>query len=139
MRLSASRLFARAGYRIEVVVLAGREADTQQTTLVRHARALEHDVITALPTPAAHAWACRTAGDITVAVANDPSVATVLVLDTSTRPWDVTDGHPGPRPPPGTAPTPSGKPTSTRSSGPCRRSFRTCGRSWPASRCRRGP
>ncbi|GLV88427.1 hypothetical protein Slala03_81160 [Streptomyces lavendulae subsp. lavendulae] len=79
-RLSAHR-FARAGYRIEVVVLAGREADTRQATLVRHVRALELDVITALPTPAAHARACRTVGDITVAAANDPSIATVLVLD----------------------------------------------------------
>ncbi|MFJ4320576.1 zeta toxin family protein [Streptomyces lavendulae] len=79
-RLSAHR-FARASYRIEVVVLAGREADTRQATLVRHARALELDVITALPTPAAHARACRTVGDITVAAANDPSIATVLVLD----------------------------------------------------------
>ncbi|MFE6912280.1 zeta toxin family protein, partial [Streptomyces erythrochromogenes] len=67
-RLSANR-FARAGYRIEVVVLAGREADSRQATLVRHARALELNVVTALPTPTSHARASRTAGDITVAAA----------------------------------------------------------------------
>ncbi|MEU8434546.1 zeta toxin family protein [Streptomyces sp. NPDC029216] len=74
--------FARAGYRVEVVVLAGREADSRQGALIAHARALELDVVTELPLPAAHARACRTAGDITVAAAAAPDVAAVTVLGT---------------------------------------------------------
>ncbi|MEV7526183.1 zeta toxin family protein [Streptomyces sp. NPDC091371] len=100
-RLSTRR-FARAGYRIEVVVLACRETDTRQATLVRHARALELDVITALPTPAAHARFCRTVGDITVAANSDPDIAAVLVLDAEwrvplqvRRPWHWAHADPG--------------------------------------------
>ncbi|MFG2979245.1 zeta toxin family protein [Streptomyces sp. NPDC048331] len=78
--LSAGR-FARAGYRIEVVVLAARATDSRQRTLVRHARALELDVVTALPTPAAHARACRVAADIVAAAATDPSISAVRVID----------------------------------------------------------
>ncbi|MFD4949331.1 zeta toxin family protein, partial [Streptomyces sp. NPDC058409] len=64
--LSAGR-FARAEYRVEVVALAGRAGDSRQRTLVNHARALQLDVITALPTPAAHARARRAAADIAAA------------------------------------------------------------------------
>ncbi|MFI8504550.1 zeta toxin family protein [Streptomyces sp. NPDC085524] len=78
--LSAGR-FARAGYRIEVVVLAARAADSRQRTLINHARALELDVVTALPSPAAHARACRVAADIVAAAAADPSISAVRVID----------------------------------------------------------
>ncbi|MFI5672181.1 zeta toxin family protein [Streptomyces sp. NPDC051704] len=78
--LSAGR-FARANYRIEVVALAGRAADSRQRTLVNHARALELDVITAFPAPAAHARACKVAADIVAAAAADPAVRAVRVID----------------------------------------------------------
>ncbi|MEU5810935.1 zeta toxin family protein [Streptomyces sp. NPDC047718] len=78
--LSAGR-FARADYRIEAVALAGRAADSRQRTLVNHARALELDVVTALPTPAAHARACRVAADIVAAAVADPSISAVRVMD----------------------------------------------------------
>ncbi|MFF6888634.1 zeta toxin family protein [Streptomyces sp. NPDC012421] len=77
--LSASR-FARARYRIEVVALAGRAADTRQETYIRHARALELDVHTTLPTPSVHARACRTSAGIVAAAAADPAIAAVTVL-----------------------------------------------------------
>ncbi|MFH8642331.1 zeta toxin family protein [Streptomyces goshikiensis] len=77
---SAAR-FARADYRIEVVALAGRAADTRQSTLVDHARALELDVVTAFPTPAAHARGCQVAADIVAAAAADPAVSAVRVID----------------------------------------------------------
>ncbi|MFF5491545.1 zeta toxin family protein [Streptomyces virginiae] len=79
-RLSAAR-FARARYRIEVVALAGRAADSRQRTLVDHARALELDVMTALPTPTAHARARQVAAEIVAAAASDPAIAAVTVLD----------------------------------------------------------
>ncbi len=79
--LSVSR-FARARYRIEVVALAGRAADSRQRTLVDHARALELDVMTALPAPAAHARARRVAAEIVQAAACNPDIAAVTVLDT---------------------------------------------------------
>ncbi|MFH9959054.1 zeta toxin family protein [Streptomyces roseolus] len=78
--LSAAR-FARARYRIEVVALAGRAADTRQSTFVRHARALELGAHTTLPTPAAHERACRTAAGIVAAAAADPALASVTVLN----------------------------------------------------------
>ncbi|MFG3532721.1 zeta toxin family protein [Streptomyces sp. NPDC047917] len=77
---SAAR-FVRAGYRIEVVALAGRAADSRQRTLVNHARALQLDVITALPAPAAHARARRTAAGIVAAAAVGPDVSTVMVIN----------------------------------------------------------
>lgn len=76
---SASR-FARAAYRIEVVALAGRATDSRQRTLVNHARALQLDVITALPTEAAHARARRAAADIVAAAAANPDIGAVTVL-----------------------------------------------------------
>ncbi|MCX5434694.1 zeta toxin family protein (plasmid) [Streptomyces sp. NBC_00257] len=77
---SAGR-FARAGYRIEVVALAGRAEDSRQRTLVNHARALQLDVITALPTPAAHARARRAGTDIVAAAASRPDVSAVTVIN----------------------------------------------------------
>ncbi|MFD5064506.1 zeta toxin family protein [Streptomyces sp. NPDC058394] len=77
---SAGR-FARAEYRVEVVALAGRAADSRQRTLVNHARALQLDVITALPTPAAHARARRAAADIVAAAAANPDISAVTVID----------------------------------------------------------
>ncbi|MDK9496169.1 zeta toxin family protein [Streptomyces katrae] len=82
--LSAGR-FARAGYRIEVVALAARAADSRQRTPVGHARALELDVVTALPTPAAHAQACEMTADIVAAAAADPCVGAVRVIDSDHR------------------------------------------------------
>jgi predicted ABC-type ATPase len=78
--LSAAR-FARAAYRIEVVVLAGRAADSRQRTFVRHARALQIDVPTALPTPAAHARARRIAAGITEIAATETHISAVRVID----------------------------------------------------------
>ncbi|MFD6465626.1 hypothetical protein [Streptomyces goshikiensis] len=78
--LSTAR-FVRAGYRIEVVALAARSGDSRQQSLVNHARALELDVVTALPTPTAHARACRVAADIVAAAAADPSISAVRVID----------------------------------------------------------
>lgn len=78
--LSAAR-FARAGYRIEVVALAGRAADSRQRTLVNYARALQLDVVSALPAPAAHARAHRAATEIVAAAEASPDVSTVMVLD----------------------------------------------------------
>ncbi|MEU7031389.1 zeta toxin family protein [Streptomyces sp. NPDC046275] len=79
-RLSAAR-FARARYRIEVVALAGRAADSRQSTFIRHARALELDVMTTLPTQAAHARSRRVAAEIVAAATADPDTASVTVLD----------------------------------------------------------
>lgn len=81
---SAAR-FARARYRIEVVALASRAADSRQRTLVNYARALELDVQTPLPTPAVHTRACRAAAEIVVAAAADPDIAAVTVLDAGHR------------------------------------------------------
>ncbi|MEV7417707.1 zeta toxin family protein [Streptomyces sp. NPDC089919] len=78
--LSTSR-FARAGYQVEVVALAGRDADSRQRTLVDYARALELDITTPLPTAAAHARACRVAENIVAAAAADPRVRAVRVID----------------------------------------------------------
>ncbi|WTV02916.1 zeta toxin family protein (plasmid) [Streptomyces sp. NBC_00045] len=78
--LSAGR-FARTDYRIEVVALAGPTADSRQRTLVNYARALELDVVTALPAPAAHARACQVSADIVAAAAADPAVSAVQVID----------------------------------------------------------
>lgn len=78
--LSAAR-FGRARYRIEVVALAGRAADSRQSTFIRHARALELDVMTTLPTQAAHARSRRVAAEIVAAAAADPDIAAVTVLD----------------------------------------------------------
>ncbi|MEV6840876.1 zeta toxin family protein [Streptomyces sp. NPDC051133] len=80
--LSASR-YARARYRIEVVALAARATDSRQRTLVDHARALELDVVTELPTPSAHARACCVAADIAAAAAAaaDPAIGAVRVID----------------------------------------------------------
>ena len=78
--LSADR-FARAAYRIEVVVLAGRAADNRQRTFVRHARALQIDVPTALPTAAAHARARRVAAGITEIAATKRHIGAVRVID----------------------------------------------------------
>ncbi|MDQ8707578.1 zeta toxin family protein [Streptomyces sp. LHD-70] len=96
-RLSAAR-FARADYRIEVVALAGRAADSRQSTFVRHARALELDVMTTLPTQAAHARASRVAAEVVEAAAADPDIASVTVLDADLQalgrdraaPWALT-------------------------------------------------
>ena len=83
--VSAGR-FARVGYRIEVVGLATRAADSRQSTLVRHARTLAHEVAhTALPTPAAHARACCVAADIVATAASDPIVSAVTILDSGHR------------------------------------------------------
>ncbi|MFE3556905.1 zeta toxin family protein [Streptomyces sp. NPDC059193] len=98
--VSAAR-FARARYRIEVVALASRAADSRQRTLVDYARALELDVQTALPTAAVHGRACRTAADIVVAAAADPDIAAVTVLDADHwslgrdhgAPWALTAGR----------------------------------------------
>lgn len=73
--------FARAGYRIEVVVLAARAADSRQRTLLTHVRALELDMHTAVVTPAAHAAARRAVAAVTVAATADPAVAWVIVID----------------------------------------------------------
>ncbi|MEU9405751.1 zeta toxin family protein [Streptomyces sp. NPDC048281] len=78
--LSTAR-FARAGYRIEVVALAGRAADSRQRTLVDHARALELDVVTAFPAPAGHARACRVLADVVTAAVADPYISAVRVID----------------------------------------------------------
>ncbi|MFF1511838.1 zeta toxin family protein [Streptomyces sp. NPDC058326] len=96
-RLSAAR-FARARYRIEVVALASQAADSRQSTFIRHARALELDVMTTLPTPAAHARSRRVAAEITAAAAADPDIAAVTVLDADLQalgrdhaaPWALT-------------------------------------------------
>ncbi|MFB6818640.1 zeta toxin family protein [Streptomyces sp. NPDC056347] len=96
-RLSAAR-FARARYRIEVVALAGRAADTRQSTVIRHARAMNLGVMTALATPAVHDRACRAAAGIVAAAAADPDIAAVTVLDADLRalgrdhaaPWTLT-------------------------------------------------
>ncbi|WP_424217754.1 zeta toxin family protein (plasmid) [Streptomyces sp. BI20] len=77
---SAGR-FVRAGYRVEVVAVADRPADSRQRTLIAHARALELDVPTPLPTPADHARACRTVDAIVAAAAAHPGIATVRVVD----------------------------------------------------------
>ncbi|MBT2469363.1 zeta toxin family protein [Streptomyces sp. ISL-66] len=79
--LASAARFARARYRIEVVAMAARAADSRQRTLVDHARALDLDVMTALATPAAHARACRTAADIVIASAADPKISAVRVID----------------------------------------------------------
>ncbi|MCT2546222.1 zeta toxin family protein [Streptomyces atratus] len=97
---SAAR-FARARYRIEVIALAARAADSRQRTLVNYARALELDVQTPLPTPAVHTRACRAAAGIVAAAAADPDVAAVTVLDADHRalgrdhaaPWALTAGR----------------------------------------------
>ncbi|MFI8515328.1 zeta toxin family protein [Streptomyces sp. NPDC085460] len=96
-RLSAAR-FARARYRIEVVALVGRAADSRQNTFIDHARALELDVMTTLPTPASHARARRVAAEIVEAAAADPDIASVTVLDADLQtlgrdhaaPWALT-------------------------------------------------
>ncbi|MFJ5142794.1 zeta toxin family protein [Streptomyces sp. NPDC088707] len=96
-RFSAAR-FARARYRIEVVALASRAADSRQSTFIGHARALELDVMTTLPTQAAHARSLRVAAEIVAAAAADPDIAAVTVLDTDLRalgrdhaaPWALT-------------------------------------------------
>ncbi|MFG2979564.1 zeta toxin family protein [Streptomyces sp. NPDC048331] len=93
--LASAGRFARAGYRVEVVVLADREADSRQNTFVRHARALELDVVTELPLAAAHARACRAAGDITVAAASAPDIAAVTVLDADRHLVLTRIAHPG--------------------------------------------
>ncbi|MFJ1847045.1 zeta toxin family protein [Streptomyces sp. NPDC088146] len=98
--ISAAR-FARARYRIEVVALASRAADSRQRTLVNYARALELDARTPLPTPAVHARACQVAAEIVAAAAADPDVAVVTVLDADHRalgrehaaPWALTAGR----------------------------------------------
>ncbi|MFB7584589.1 MULTISPECIES: zeta toxin family protein [Streptomyces] len=95
--LSAAR-FARGRYRIEVVALAGRAADSRQSTFIRHARALELDVMTTLPTQAAHARSRRVAAEIVAAAAADPNIAAVTVLDADLQtlgrnqaaPWALT-------------------------------------------------
>ncbi|MFI8769455.1 zeta toxin family protein [Streptomyces sp. NPDC053792] len=96
-RLSAAR-FARTRYRIEVVALAGRAADSRQSTFIDHARALELDVMTTLPTLAVHARARRVAAEIVAAAAADPDIAAVTVLDADLQtlgrdhaaPWALT-------------------------------------------------
>ncbi|MFB7076464.1 zeta toxin family protein [Streptomyces sp. NPDC056308] len=95
--ISAAR-FARTRYRIEVVALAARAADSRQRTLVNYTRALELDAQTPLPTPAVHTRACRVAAEIAAAAAADPDVAAVTVLDADHRalgrdhaaPWALT-------------------------------------------------
>ncbi|WP_435059755.1 zeta toxin family protein [Streptomyces sp. bgisy060] len=96
-RLSAAR-FARARYRIEVVALASRAADSRQSTFIGHARALELDVMTTLPTQAAHARSRGVAAEIVAAAAADPDIAAVTVLDADLQalgrdhaaPWALT-------------------------------------------------
>ncbi|MFD3700725.1 zeta toxin family protein [Streptomyces sp. NPDC058646] len=78
--VSAAR-FARAGYRIEVAAIAARPTDSRQRTLVNYARALELDVHSELPTPAAHARACTVGADIVAAAAADPAITAVRVID----------------------------------------------------------
>lgn len=78
--VSAAR-FARAGYRIEVAAIAARPTDSRQRTLVNNARALELDVQSELPTPAAHARAGTVGADIAAAAAADPAIAAVRVSD----------------------------------------------------------
>lgn len=56
-------------------------AGSRQRTLVNYARALELDVVTALPAPAAHARACQVSADIVAAAAADPAVSAVRVID----------------------------------------------------------
>ncbi|WP_256725815.1 hypothetical protein [Streptomyces sp. IMTB 2501] len=91
--------------------------------MVGHAQAaLQLDVVTALPTPAAHARACRAADDIVAAAAADPSVSTVRAIDSDYRELgrdrQAVFAHAAARRRPHTAQEAA---ASTPSSGPCTR------------------
>ncbi|MEV7684049.1 zeta toxin family protein [Streptomyces sp. NPDC088341] len=76
----SARPFARAGYRIELVVLAVREADSRQGTAHRYALVQKTGVPGRFTSRAGHDTCYRALPDVVRSAEADPAVASVLVL-----------------------------------------------------------
>lgn len=71
----------RAGYRVEVVAIASRLADSRQRAAVDHARAAELDIPSPFPTAAAHTRSFVSVVEIVAAAEASELVSAVTVLD----------------------------------------------------------
>ncbi|MGW1619940.1 zeta toxin family protein [Streptomyces sp. NPDC002172] len=71
---------SRAGYQVELVVLAVREADSRLATALRYARALQAGITGRFTTRAGHDRCYRAVADLTAAAETHPAITAVTVI-----------------------------------------------------------
>ncbi|MEV7980864.1 zeta toxin family protein [Streptomyces sp. NPDC086519] len=78
--LDSALACSRAGYPVELVVLAVREADSRLATALRYARALQAGITGRFTTRAGHDRCYRAVADLTAAAETHPAITAVTVI-----------------------------------------------------------
>ncbi|MDX3209922.1 zeta toxin family protein [Streptomyces scabiei] len=78
--LDSALACSRAGYTVELVVLAVREADSRLATALRYARALQIGITGRFTTRAGHDRCYRAVADLTAAAETHPAITAVTVI-----------------------------------------------------------
>ncbi|WP_055631784.1 zeta toxin family protein [Streptomyces griseoruber] len=78
--LDSALACSRAGYPVELVVLAVREADSRLATALRYARALQSGITGRFTTRAGHDRCYRAVADLTAAAETHPAITAVTVI-----------------------------------------------------------